>query len=416
MEPTRRDLLRLAGAGALGMALGCGADGAGPDVASAVLEPSVDRCTVAVWTRQAATRATVRMTGPAGMSLDATIELIDGIAALELGALAPGAMHDVEVEVGGTVLTHRVRTAPREDDPAPVRLAVIADIDPSPEFETDLFDQLVAQDLDLTIAIGDFPYTDNGPPAQTLREYRERHAAVRTHPPVRRLLAACGVRAIYDDHEFANDWDAMRAAAQPARYAAALQSWDEFFPLAAAEKYRSWRWGAHLECFLLDCRRHRSANAAPDDASKTMLGAAQLAWLLDGLARSTAPFKLVLTSVPLDFGVGNDHWAAYTTERAALFDGILEIPGVLFVSGDQHWFAAHRHAYGIREFQIGPVARGILTPPPPTDGVLYRARRYNAGVIDVDANALTLTGLGEGGEAFYSETFTPADLTPRRPV
>ena len=150
------------------------------------------------------------------------------------------------------------------------------------------------------------------------------------------------MRAIYDDHEFRNDWDAQlrreRARALRRRDAGVGRV------LSAARRageirYRSWRWGANVECFLLDCRRFRSANAAPDDAQKTMLGATQHAWLVDGVTRSTATFKLVFTSVPLDFGNGDDHWATFTTERDAMFAALIGTPGVLFVCGDQHWFA-----------------------------------------------------------------------------
>jgi phosphodiesterase/alkaline phosphatase D-like protein len=223
------------------------------------------------------------------------------------------------------------------------------------------------------------------------------------------------VRAIYDDHEFRNDWDAHFVALEPERYAAAMQTWEEFFPLPTTGeiKYRSWRWGAHLECFLLDCRRFRSANAAPDDANKTMLGMAQRRWLIDGVTRARATFKLILTSVPLDFGVGNDHWAAFSTERDAIFAALVGIPGVLFVSGDQHWFASHRHAFGIREMQIGPLARGIGVPGPAAPGVVFRAQRYNAGIIEIDGDRLTFSGLGDDGQRFYSETVTAADLMPR---
>jgi hypothetical protein len=149
---------------------------------------------------------------------------------------------------------------------------------------------------------------------------------------------------------------------------------------------------------------------------KTMLGDRQLAWLLDGLARSAARFKLVFTSIPLDFGNGIDHWVAYQHERQVIFDALAHraTPGVLFVSGDQHWFAAHRHAYGIREIQIGPVARGLGFPMEPAPaGVVFRAVRYNAGIIDVTRDALTFTGLGAGGERFYAETVTPEQLLAR---
>src|SRR5262249_53537566 len=135
-------------------------------------------------------------------------------------------------------------------------------------------------------------------------------------------------------------------------------------------------------------------------------------WLIAGLPQSTAPFKLILTSIPLDSGVGDDHWASFTTERNAMFAALVGPPGVLFVSGDQHWFAAHRHAFGIREMQIGPLARGLGSPGAAPPGVLFRAVRYNAGLIDIDGDLLTLTGLGAGGDAFYQETLSAAQLTP----
>ena len=416
MQPTRRELFQLVTGGALALATGCGDNRTGT-ATTAVLDPDERSVMVAIWSSLAGVDATIAVR--AGGELVTEVELtLDGeLGHHEVGGLAPDTAYELAIAIGGSrIATHRVRTAPGADDPRPVRIAIGADCDPNPAFASGLCDAVVAAAPDLAIAIGDFPYTDNGPPAQTVAEYRERHVELRGHPPVRAVLEAAGLCAIYDDHEFRNDWDAARAAAEPARYAAALQVWDEFFPLRATDgpiRYRNWRWGAHLECFLLDCRRFRSANAAPDDAAKTMLGAQQRGWLIDRLTASTATFKLVLTSVPLDFGNGDDHWAAYTTERDAIFAALVGTPGVLFVSGDQHWFAAHRHAFGIREFQIGPLARGFGAPVGDPPGVLFRAVRYNAGVIDVDGDHLTFTALGDDGTAFYREELTAADLTPR---
>jgi PhoD-like phosphatase len=418
MELTRRALLQLMGAGVTGLAVGCG-DNAVPDpssVATAVLEPDVASFLVAVWTHLGAPAATIEVRTAGVLLREAPVALVGGIGVGEIAELAADTPYEVTIAVGDLrVGPHRVRTAPRPDDPRPVRVAISADVDPSPEFDSGMLDALAAEAPELFLSIGDFPYTDNGPPAQTVAEYRARHAEVRTHPPVRGVLEACGMCAIYDDHEFRNNWDAHFVAAEGDRYAAAMQTWDEFFPLRVPGeiKYRSWRWGAHLECFVLDCRRFRSANAAPDDAHKTMLGAAQRQWLVDGVTRSSATFKLILTSVPLDFGVGDDHWATFTTERDAMFAALVGTPGVLFVSGDQHWFASHRHALGIREMQIGPLARGIGVPGPAAPGVVFRAERYNAGIVEIDGDRLTFSGLGEDGQRFYSETVTAAELTPR---
>jgi alkaline phosphatase D len=418
MEPTRRELLQLVGAGIAGLAVGCG-DNTAPDPSSgaaAVLDPDAASFLVAVWTGLAVPGATIEVRAAGVLMRQATVALTGGIGAAEIDGLAADTRYEVTIALGGLALgPHRVRTAPRPDDPRPVRVAIWADVDPNPAFASGMCDALAAEDPELHISLGDAPYSDNGPPAQTVAAYRARHVETRTHPPMRAVLEACGLFAIYDDHEFRNDWDAQRVATEPDRYAAAMQAWDEFFPLRTTGdvKYRRWRWGAHLECFLLDTRRFRSANAAPDDADKTMLGQAQRQWLIDGVTRSSATFKLILTSVPLDFGAGDDHWAAFSTERDAIFSALIGTPGVFFISGDQHWFASHRHAFGIREMQIGPLARGIGAPGPAAPGVVFRAARYNAGLVEIDGDRLTFSGLGEDGQRFYRETVTAQDLAPR---
>jgi alkaline phosphatase D len=415
MTPSRRELLQLLGASTAMLAVGCVAsEDAG--AATAVLDPDENSFVIAIWSPLAAREAIVSVRTADQLVTEMRSTLDGELGRVEVSGLEPGTAYEVEILIGGRLLTHRVRTAPAADDPRPVRIAVSADCDPNPAFASGMLATVVAAQPELMISLGDFPYTDNGPPAQTVPQYRARHVELRAHPPVQAMLEACGLHAIYDDHEFRNDWDAMFVAAEPARYAAAMQVWDEFFPLRAPVseiRYRSWRWGPNLECFLLDCRRFRSANAAPDDERKTMLGATQRAWLIDGVTRSTATFKLVLTSVALDFGAGTDHWVGFKTERDAILAALVGVPGVLFVSADQHWFAAQRHAFGIREMQVGPLARGLGTPPGSPPGVLFRAVRYNAGLIDIDGDQLTFTALGEDGEAFYRETLSTADLTPR---
>ena len=102
----------------------------------------------------------------------------------------------------------------------------------------------------------------------------------------------------------------------------------------------------------------------------------------------------------------------FTTERDRLFGELVGVPGIVFFSGDQHWFAAHRHAHGIREFQVGPLARGLGTPGRTAPGVLFRSVQYNFGLIDVDGDQLTVCGVGADGSCFYKETLSAADLTP----
>ncbi|MDB4958450.1 MAG: Phosphodiesterase/alkaline phosphatase [Myxococcales bacterium] len=420
--PSRRDVLRLAGVSAGTLLLGCGdnqtSSPPGADQAVAILEPTNDAFIVSIWAPFARLASvSVQVGRTPFLSTMIGIDPESGQAMIDVSGLEPSQAYEVTVTTNDGVRLgpHHVRTAPSADDARPVRIAVSADLDPSPEFTSDILSHLTAADPEVYVSIGDFPYTDNGPPAVTVTGYRARHAELRTDPGVRSWLETVGVRAIYDDHEFRNDWDAMFEAAERDRFVAAMQVWDEFFPIRHPVdniRYRRWMWGANIECFLLDCRRFRSANAAPDDANKTMLGAQQRAWLVDGVISSTAAFKVVFTSIPLAFGIGNDHWSSFTTERDAIFAALVGTPGVLFVSGDQHSFGAFEHAHGVREFQIGPLARGVIMPGPLVPGVLFRSAQYNFGLIDVDGDTLTFSGVGATGEVFYKETLTAAQLTP----
>lgn len=414
----RREWLRLVGAGAASLATSCGDNLAprAPRVVAAILEPSHDGFLVALYDEHADS-VVVQVRDQDGDLVTAEIVELSPSGVVAIDGLAPASAYEVFVLQRGrdALGPLRVRTAPAADDPRPVRIAVSADFDPHPDFETTLVDDVLAAEPDLFVSIGDFPYCDNGPAVvQDVPGYRLRHYQARSSRALRTLHAGVGVRSIYDDHEFRNDWNPIFVERESARYAAAMQVWDEFFPLRDPTgdiRYRSWRYGANLECFLLDCRRFRSASSEPDTIQKTMLGATQRQWLQDSVHASTATFKLIFTSVPLNYGIGFDHWKGFSTEREELLFRLRGVPGVLFVSGDQHYFAAHRHTWGVREFQVGPLARGIGMYGDELPGVMFRAGRYNAGLFDVDGETLRVTGLGAGGERFYEESFTPELLT-----
>lgn len=402
------------GAGALAL-WACGDNEAAPPLATAIFEPTSDALLVSIWARTARTaHALVEVDGKTVAAKEVALDA-EGFGIVDVTGLAPATTYAVTVTSDeGARVVHRAVTAPV--DARAVRVAISADLDPIPEFENGLISQIAMAEPDVFLSIGDFPYTDDGPDvAVTVDAYRQRHLLLRTAASVRPLWECCALASIYDDHEFRNDWDAHFVAMEGDRYAAAMQVWDEFFPLrntVGDRRYRSFRWGANLEVFVLDCRRFRSSDADPDGPGKTMLGATQLAWFLGAIKASAAAFKLVLTSIPLDFGNGDDHWASFAHERDYLFGQLLGIGGVLFVSGDQHWFAAHRHAHGIREIQCGPIARGFGTPAVEAPGVLFRSVQYNALLLDVTATTLTATGLGADGSHFYSETLSISDLTP----
>lgn len=430
---TRRDALRASLAAGTTLALG-GASGCGDDgslLTLAVFEPTDDAALVSVsglpGDTVTLTVATALEEPVASRSfvLDAR-----GLARVELRALSSATAYRLQTTGSmGAAPWHGFSTLPAPTARTPFRLLFSADIDPDPQFASPICETMAAMGADAFLCLGDWPYADNPPGAITLDEYHARHRQAREFVAMGSVLRTMPIFAIYDDHEVRNNWDRATYTRETDRHLAAMAAWDEWFPLwlppSGEIRYRKIALGALADLFILDTRRHRDANADPDGPGKTMLGAAQKSWLFAELSASTAPFKLIVTSVPLDHGMPEDHWAAFATERAELLAFLRDGPisGVLFLTADQHWFAAHEHPYGIREFQVGPISRGLPVLPVAGPGVLATASAYNFGCIDlVDGEAgdpgdpvgprLVFTAHDADGLELYSESFSPIDLTP----
>jgi len=108
---------------------------------------------------------------------------------------------------------------------------------------------------------------------------------------------------------------------------------------------------ADVDAFVLDTRWYRSPMQNPDGEEKKMLGDEQLDWLLDGLKRSTAPIKIIFSSIPFnDYGgdtssdrPGYDGWMGFKHARGKVLSFIKEnrITGVVVLSADQHFPSTH---------------------------------------------------------------------------
>jgi alkaline phosphatase D len=141
-----------------------------------------------------------------------------------------------------------------------------------------------------------------------------------------------------------------------------LRAFREYWPIrtppeAPGRLYRSFRWGRTVEFFILDARQYRTPAFRFDGPEKTMLGRAQKQWLLDGLARSDALVKVVVSTVPLRHHSG-DSWEGYTFERNEILRFIADrrITNVIFLVGDVHYAALLRHPEGPYEAIAGPLA------------------------------------------------------------
>ncbi|HET9990028.1 MAG TPA: hypothetical protein VFQ65_15965, partial [Kofleriaceae bacterium] len=181
-EPTRRDVLRLAGAAALWASCGDNLASKPPNdsIGSAIFEARSDSFIVSLWSR-GAQMVTVEISDALGVVQSVMAPVIAQQARVFATNLEPSTQYSVSLLTDdGTLTQHVVRTAPAVDDTRAVRIAVSADLDPQPLNDSDIFDQIIAADPDVFITIGDVPYTDDGPVAVTVDEYRQRHGLLRT--------------------------------------------------------------------------------------------------------------------------------------------------------------------------------------------------------------------------------------------
>ena len=185
----------------------------------------------------------------------------------------------------------------------------------------------------------------------------------------------------WDDHETENDYAGFApenpndpADNQPdfaSRRARAYQAYYEHMPLRAAQLpvgpslqlYRRLTFGDLMSVHVVDTRQYRSHRApaacaldervdgyCPSalDPSRTIQGAAQQAWLLDGLGRSTARWNMLANQVPfapndtnadpLIRTLGGEKWDGYPFDRQAVLDLIAArgLVNTVVITGDVH--------------------------------------------------------------------------------
>jgi alkaline phosphatase D len=405
MTANRRWLARLSAAL---LFLGAAPTGIGPAAPVAVGEDAGLLVTMAevradravLWLRSAPdARVTVRVAPASAPAAARTFEAMtsrdwDGIVRLPLQGLAAGTRYGYEISDGRQQVTGTFTSAPALDADVPAHLLWSGDLGGGghcrdAEDGYSIFRAMSRRQADLFLFVGDTAYADHvcGPLAHTagndfvarsVAEYRSKHRYNRADPAFQEFLRATPVYAIWDDHEVRNNFVGPQEPLMPAGRRAFRDYWGIDGGADEPDRlYRAVRWGRHVEVFIIDTRQYRSPNAMTDGPDKTMLGLAQRRWLLDGVTRSTATWKLIVTSVPLGMftgGVHSDSWSGanvlgyprpgngFVWERDLILKTLREAPvrNVVFLSGEVHHAELIRHqlggGYAVHEFVAGPLA------------------------------------------------------------
>jgi alkaline phosphatase D len=242
-------------------------------------------------------------------------------------------------------------------------------------------------DLDLVLHLGDYLYeygngeygdgTELGRVPEpshellTLSDYRMRHAQYKRDPDLQELHRQHPVAAVWDDHESANNsWSGGAENHDPgegdwkARKRAAVRAYLEWMPVRElpgdtsearqGRIHRGFRFGDLADVWMLDTRLYgRDAQLPPEpdslweDPDRSLLGAAQEAWLFDQLSQSSRDgigWRVLAQQVffaPLALPGRTpypDAWDGYPAARNRLLDHLERsaIDDVVVLTGDIH--------------------------------------------------------------------------------
>ncbi|MFE7646513.1 alkaline phosphatase D family protein [Streptomyces phaeoluteigriseus] len=310
---------------------------------------------------------------------------------VEVPHLAPDRVFHYRFRVGDwTSRTGRTRTAPvSRAGVSRLRLAAVSCQAYADGYYTP-YGHLAQDDVDVVLHLGDYlyeyavnsvgnnrNYTDRTLPALfnretvTLEDYRLRYALYKSDPDLIAAHAAHPFVVTWDDHETENNYadDTPENTVPPEEFllrrASAYRAYWENQPLRRPQRpdgpdmrlYRRLHWGDLAQFDILDTRQYRSNQAygdgaqlpGPDidDPTRTMTGATQERWLLDGWQASRARWNVVPQQVTfsqrkLDLNpvakLSMDAWDGYRASRRRVLDGARAagVDNLMVLTGDVH--------------------------------------------------------------------------------
>lgn len=316
---------------------------------------------------------------------------------VELTGLRPGAEYWYRFRTGQHISpVGRTRTAPAGHElPAALTMAFAS----CSQFEHGWFTayrRLAEESPDLVLHLGDYQYEYKaqsylgrngnvrdhaGPETTDLATYRQRHAQYKSDPDLQAAHAAAPWLVVFDDHEVDNNWadevpENTKAAEGNdttarfrARRAAAFQAYWENMPLRRSsipngpdmQVFRRLQWGRLANFHMMDTRQYRDDQACGDgwkanceprlDPNRSITGARQEKWLLDGFKASKAQWDILGQQVFFAeqdrnasagiTDVSMDAWDGYAASRKRITQGWVSagVRNPVVLTGDvhRHW-------------------------------------------------------------------------------
>ncbi len=284
-----------------------------------------------------------------------------------------------------------------------------------------IFTSIQAKNPDVMLWLGDNTYLREVD-WNTRTGIFHRYTHTRSLPEMQPLLASRPNYAILDDHDYgSNDSDRSFIHKDITKEAFELFWGNPGFGIEGEGLTSKFQFN-DIEFFLLDDRTFRSPNHLKA-GKKTILGKQQLEWLMDALASSKSPFKMiaiggqVLNTAAVFENYANHH----AEERAYLLKRIEEenITGVIFLTGDRHHSELSKYTNKagnvVYDLTVSPLTAGASKKV--DDVNEYRVpntlvMQHNFGVLDFSgprkARVLHIQIYDADGQALWDYTIDQA--------
>lgn len=206
-----------------------------------------------------------------------------------------------------------------------------------------IYKSIAHQHPDYMVWLGDNIYLRNGE-WQSKEGVCYRYTHTRSLPQMQPLLRNTHHIATWDDHDYGANNGNLYSKSKDFALDGFNLFWanPETHPKNESGIYFNYRI-ADAEFFMTDDRYFRVPDTAKDDGNKHFLGKNQLEWLLNGLEKSDANFKIVAIGTqllnPNEEPRKESYWRSYRKEAEYLLAEIKrrKINGVLFLTGDVHY-------------------------------------------------------------------------------
>ena len=247
-----------------------------------------------------------------------------------------------------------------------------------------------------------------------------------SRPEFRNLVSSTSNYAIWDDHDAATDdiWLGPYKD-KPAWKMSLLSNFENNWinPFYGTQEWPGTYFNftiGDVEFFMTDGRFYRTN---PYDDNPTMLGPNQKLWLLEGIKKSKATFKVLISGTPWAFDAkadSRDTWNGFRKERKEIFDFLADnkISGVVLLSGDRHRTDIRKierpNGYPLYDWEnckLTNVATAKLV-----GGAIFEYNKKNIfGILKFDTKAadptVTFEPMSIDDEKLYSMTLSLSELS-----